>query len=158
MAVASQSRCIVEAPFGWVTVAGFADRIATVDISRRRPKGTRCGGARTQAMGREIERYLVNPRYRPSARLVRTGTPFQRRVWRYLQRIPSGAVRTYGEVARALRTAPRAVGRACAANPLPLFVPCHRVVAADGLGGYSAGAAGDGLRIKRWLLRHEGVL
>lgn len=84
------------------------------------------------------------------------GTGFQLEVWRALRAIPSGSTLTYQELARRLGRpqAARAVGRACGANPLPLIVPCHRVIAADGsLGGYSSGLAR-----KRWLLEHEGVL
>ena len=69
-----------------------------------------------------------------------------------MQGIPCGETRTYGEIADALDTAPVAVGRACGANPVPLVVPCHRVVGADSLGGYSAG---DGPALKRRLLDHE---
>ena len=85
--------------------------------------------------------------------LVPVGTPFQQRVWAELQRIPYGSVRTYAEVARALGSPKlaRAVGGACAANPLPIVIPCHRVVASGGgLGGYSAG-----LEVKRLLLELE---
>jgi methylated-DNA-[protein]-cysteine S-methyltransferase len=81
------------------------------------------------------------------------GTPWQRAVWQALARIPFGEVRTYAQVARELGRpgAARAVGAACAANPVSLIVPCHRVVAADGgLGGYTGGPAR-----KRWLLAHE---
>jgi O-6-methylguanine DNA methyltransferase len=80
---------------------------------------------------------------------------FATRVWRHLRRIPLGQVRTYGGVARALRRprAARAVGQACGRNPVPLIVPCHRVVAADRrLGGFSAGLA-----VKRALLELEGI-
>ena len=69
-----------------------------------------------------------------------------------MQAIPCGETRTYGRIADALDTAPVAVGRACGANPVPLVVPCHRVVGADSLGGYSAG---DGLALKRRLLDLE---
>ena len=89
----------------------------------------------------------------PAPPLAPTGTPFQRRVWSAICGIPYGQVRTYGAIARAVGVprASRAVGGANRANPLVLFVPCHRVVAAGGLlGGYSAG-----LPRKRWLLRHE---
>ncbi|MCS6952265.1 MAG: methylated-DNA--[protein]-cysteine S-methyltransferase [Bryobacterales bacterium] len=81
------------------------------------------------------------------------GTPFQRRVWQELTRIPYGATRSYGEIARAIGEpgAARAVGQACGANPVPIVVPCHRVIAAHGgLGGY-----GGGLRLKRFLLELE---
>jgi methylated-DNA-[protein]-cysteine S-methyltransferase len=81
-------------------------------------------------------------------------TPFQRDVWDALSDIPYGQVRTYGEVARATKRprAMRAVGNANHANPWPIIVPCHRVVAASGIGGY-----GGGEEVKRFLLELEGV-
>lgn len=83
------------------------------------------------------------------------GTAFQIQVWRAMQAIPTGATRTYGELARELNSAARAVGVACGANPLPVIIPCHRILAANGLGGYS----GDGgIETKCALLRLEGVL
>ena len=84
------------------------------------------------------------------------GTPFQRRVWAALCTIPAGQVLTYGALAQQLGTSARAVGGACAANPVPIIVPCHRVVAATGLGGYSSATGRGCLDIKRWLLHHEG--
>ncbi len=84
------------------------------------------------------------------------GTPFQLRVWQELRRIPWGQTISYGELARRVGNpkASRAVGQANAVNPIPLIIPCHRVIAADGsLGGYSSG-----LDRKRWLLRHEGAM
>ena len=83
------------------------------------------------------------------------GTHFQREIWAAIAAIPAGATRTYGEIARELKSAPRAVGGACGANPIALIVPCHRVLAADGgLGGYSGGS---GVATKRALLDHEGI-
>jgi methylated-DNA-[protein]-cysteine S-methyltransferase len=84
------------------------------------------------------------------------GTKFQQAVWKALLGIPAGQTRSYSEVARAIgvTTATRAVGAACGANPIPVLVPCHRVLAAGGkLGGFSAG-----WKWKRLLLRREGVL
>jgi len=83
------------------------------------------------------------------------GTPFQKSVWRALQRIPSGETRSYAQIATAIGKpkATRAVANACGANPLPVLIPCHRVIAKDGsIGGYTGG-----LHIKRALLRAEGV-
>lgn len=78
-------------------------------------------------------------------------------VMRAMQRIPPGETRTYGEIAEGLGTAAVAVGQACGRNPAPIVVPCHRVVGADSLGGYSAG--GDrGPTLKRRLLEHEGAI
>lgn len=84
------------------------------------------------------------------------GTAFQRKVWAALARIPFGEVRTYGDLAADLGTAPRALGGACGRNPIPVIVPCHRVLAADrSLGGYSGM---DGVETKRFLLKLEGAL
>lgn len=83
------------------------------------------------------------------------GTVFQKRVWHAMSAIPSGRMRSYGELARELDSAAQAVGNACGANPIPILIPCHRVVGASGLGGYSGG---DGLTTKTALLRLEGAL
>jgi len=85
------------------------------------------------------------------------GTPFQKKVWQALQKIPAGQVMTYGELARQLNTSARAVGNACRANPIPLVIPCHRVVAKSGLGGFSGSKDGAPVKIKAWLLAHEGL-
>ena len=106
---------------------------------------------------RELLRYLADPQFRFTVPLAPGGTPFQRRVWDALAGIPPGQSRTYGEVARAVRSAARAVGQACGANRIALFVPCHRVVGSRGaLGGFMNSEDGDPLAIKRWLLVHEG--
>lgn len=81
-----------------------------------------------------------------------TGTPFHVRVWTAMTTIPAGRTLRYGDLARHLRTGPRAIGGACKKNPIPLLIPCHRVVGSTGLGGYSGGA---GLPTKTWLLEHE---
>jgi methylated-DNA-[protein]-cysteine S-methyltransferase len=106
---------------------------------------------------RELERYLHDPAYRFTVPLAAGGTAFQQRVWQALLTIPPSESRTYGEVARMVRSAARAVGQACGANRIALIIPCHRVVAAMGsLGGFMNADAGDPIAIKRWLLRHEG--
>ena len=84
-----------------------------------------------------------------------SGTVFQRRVWQCIAAIPAHQTRTYGELAKELHNAPRAVGQACGANPLPLIVPCHRVVATAGSGGFAGQSGGFLLDVKRWLLAHE---
>jgi len=83
------------------------------------------------------------------------GTAFQKSVWRQMQQIPYGQIESYGTVARKLSTSPRAVGGACGRNPLPVIIPCHRIIAGDGgLGGYSGQ---DGTISKAFLLRLEGA-
>ena len=120
---------------------------------------------------REIERYLADPDYRFTVPYQLDGTPFQCRVWREIEKLReklrekrrdtncSIITNTYGEMARRLRSGPRAVGGACGANPVPLIVPCHRVLAVGGgLGGFMGGKDPFPLSVKRWLLRHEGIL
>jgi methylated-DNA-[protein]-cysteine S-methyltransferase len=105
----------------------------------------------------QIERYVGDPEFRFDLPLARRGTPFQRRVWGKISAIEAGRTRSYGELARELRSAARAVGQACGANPLPLVVPCHRVLAASGIGGFAHREGGFHLSVKRWLLAHEGA-
>jgi methylated-DNA-[protein]-cysteine S-methyltransferase len=105
----------------------------------------------------QIERYLNDPQFRFDLPLVPQGTEFQRRVWAKIAAIGAGRTRSYGEIARELRSAPRAVGQACGANPIPIVVPCHRVLAAGGIGGFAHHEGGFHLAIKRWLLAHEGA-
>ena len=110
-----------------------------------------------ETAARELEHYLSDPGYRFRVALAPAGTAFQQRVWAALSAIPRGQSRTYGEVARDLRSAPRAVGQACGANRIALIIPCHRVVGGRGaLGGFMHAEEGDPIAIKRWLLMHEG--
>jgi len=124
----------------------------------------------------EIERYLDDPAFRFTVPVAPAGPAFHRRVWDAIAAIRAGEARTYGAIARELDADPRAIGQACGANPIPLIVPCHRVVGAGGaLGGFMgrrdpgvrepdlfAPGAADGraafepAEIKRWLLEHEG--
>ena len=106
----------------------------------------------------QIERYFERASATFDLPLAQVGTGFQHRVWDAIRAIPPGVVLTYGQVAKQIGSAPRAVGQACGANYFPLAIPCHRVVAAGGIGGF-ANHDDDGyfLKVKRWLLAHEGV-
>jgi methylated-DNA-[protein]-cysteine S-methyltransferase len=84
-----------------------------------------------------------------------TGSDFERRVWAAMQRIPYGETRCYGDLAAATHSAPRAVGRACGRNPIPIVIPCHRVLGKGWMGGYSGSG---GLVTKEALLSLEGAL
>jgi methylated-DNA-[protein]-cysteine S-methyltransferase len=104
---------------------------------------------------RQLQAYFRDPQHRFSLPLQPIGTPFQRRVWDALRRIPAGQTRSYGEVAQRLASGARAVGGACRANPIPVIIPCHRVVAAHGMGGFMGVSAGRALQLKQCLLAHE---
>ncbi|MGH9581891.1 MAG: methylated-DNA--[protein]-cysteine S-methyltransferase, partial [Bryobacteraceae bacterium] len=109
-----------------------------------------------QQAAREVQEYFAGERLTFEIPLDLQGTPFQVRVWRELTRIPFGSARSYGEIAEAigLAKAPRAVGGANGRNRLPIFVPCHRVIASGGkLGGYTGG-----ISLKKRLLAHEAAV
>lgn len=82
-------------------------------------------------------------------------TPFIQRVLEAMLSIPLGQTCTYGELAKKLKTSARAVGNVCKRNPLPLIIPCHRVVAANGIGGFFNTLEGSPIAAKQWLLKHE---
>jgi len=103
----------------------------------------------------QLERYRENPDATFDLPVLVYGTPLQRAVWAAMRAIPRGRTRTYGELARELGADPRDIGQACGDNRLPIVIPCHRVVAADGIGGFGHSTGGYLLEAKRWLLMHE---
>jgi methylated-DNA-[protein]-cysteine S-methyltransferase len=115
------------------------------------------GSPDARRVARALTRYFADGSRTIGLDVEPPGTDFQRRVWHALQAIPPGQTRTYGELARQLGSGARAVGNACRRNPVPVIVPCHRVVGVAGIGGYAGRMSGAPLRHKRWLLAHEGV-
>lgn len=124
----------------------------------REPAGSDVLGQRIVA---QLDEYFRGDRREFDLPLAPSGTEFQRRVWTALTRVPFGETRSYGELAREVGAGggARAVGQANARNPIPIVIPCHRVLAAGGaIGGYAGDwGEGEGIARKRWLLRHEGV-
>jgi methylated-DNA-[protein]-cysteine S-methyltransferase len=121
-------------------------------------------GALAERAARQLERYREDPDARFDLPLLVEGTALQKAVWDAMCAIPRGRTRTYGELARELSaearirddgTLARAVGQACGDNRLPIVIPCHRVVAADGIGGFGHSTGGYLIEAKRWLLLHE---
>ena len=104
-----------------------------------------------------VTAYLDLPTYAFDLSFKLLGTPFQQSVWQALLEIPLGQTLTYGGLAKKLNTSARAIGNACRNNPLPLIIPCHRIVAANGLGGYCGAVSGDPIQNKCWLLKREGA-
>jgi len=102
----------------------------------------------------QVLQYLQHASSTFDLAIQQDGTAFQKKVWLAIAAIPCGQTRTYSELAQQIGSGPRAVANACGANRLPLLIPCHRVVAKSGLGGFMQGAH-NGLLIKQWLLQHE---
>jgi methylated-DNA-[protein]-cysteine S-methyltransferase len=115
--------------------------------------------ALAERAARQLERYRDDPDAKFDLPLHVEGSPLQRRVWNAMCAIPRGRTRTYGELAHELGAHfpvdARAIGQACGDNRLPIVIPCHRIVAADGLGGFGHSTGGYLLEVKRWLLMHE---
>lgn len=148
---------VVKAPFGGIGIridAGVVSEAVYLPASIA-PKPARHALANEAV--RQIKRYWQDPSFVFDLPLAPRGTAFQRNVWREISAIPSGETLSYGAIARTLRSGPRAVGGACGANWYSLIIPCHRVLAANGLGGFGEGDGGFHLNLKRWLLAHESV-
>ena len=147
----------LRAPFAVLGIRTDAGAVTGIEYLSLRERAQAPVDAIAERACRQLERYLADPHWRFTLPLAPAGTAFQRRVWDSLAKIPLGESRTYGELARSLHTAPRAVGGACGANDIALVVPCHRVVGTHGsLGGFMHAVAGNPIAIKRWLLTHEG--
>lgn len=146
---------VIAAPFGRVRFRIEAGVVTDVTLlagrGRLREPATTFG----RRVARQLQRYFADARNIPSVPVAPVGSDFQLRVWRALRRIPVGTPVTYGTLARRLQSSARAVGGACRRNPVPLIVPCHRVVAAGDIGGFMGRRGGAALRIKTWLLEHE---
>ena len=148
-------QAVVAAPDFCIGVRCDEDEILFLEYIEPRPEVPPDTALAAEAV-RQLRAYLADASFAFSLPLRPSGTTFQRRVWEQIAAIPTHQTRTYGEVAKALHNAPRAVGQACGANPFPLVVPCHRVIATGGgLGGFARQRGGFLLDVKRWLLAHE---
>ena len=106
---------------------------------------------------RQLEAYRRDASSAFDLPVVVEGSDLQKAVWRLMCAIPRGKTRTYGDLARELGTDPREIGQCCGDNRLPLVIPCHRIVAADGIGGFAHATSGYLVETKRWLLMHEAA-
>lgn len=146
---------VIDAPFGQLRLTADHDFLLGIDFLLEREASKKPVSPLLKETEAQLRAYFKNPQHRFDLPLRLEGTPFQLRVWQALCDIPPGAPLTYGQLARKLATAPRAVGGACGANPIPVIVPCHRVVSASGLGGFMHTRNHGPLSIKNWLLAHE---
>lgn len=162
------SALLLFSPVGPLLVGYDAEAVRVVRFwpqGEHPPAATRDAPARGDRIGSQIaaefREYFAGERRAFTVPLAPEGTSFQRRVWAALGAIPFGETRSYRDIAAEAGSpgGAIAVGQANARNPIPIVVPCHRVLAADGgIGGYmGAGSKGSGIGIKQWLLRHEGI-
>lgn len=151
-------QAVVAAPGFALGVQCDADEITGIAFLEPRPEQLPNSVLAAEAV-HQLKAYIADPGFVFGLPLRPVGTTFQRRVWEQISAIPAGQTNTYGQLAKNLKNAPRAVGQACGANFYPVVIPCHRVIASGGgLGGFNRERGGFLLDVKRWLLKHEGSL
>ena len=150
---------VIEFPKMKVAVATREGRITDIKYLPPSTEALAPANELAERAARQLERYREDPDAKFDLPLLIEGTEFQRLIWDALREIPRGRTLTYGELARKLGGGDvkmlRAVGQACGDNKLPVVIPCHRVVAASGIGGFAHSTGGYLLEAKRWLLMHE---
>ena len=145
----------LKVPFGVLGVRCDDRALLGIDFLPATAKPQRASSAFAKTVCEQLLRYVENPDAKFTVPLKPDGTLHQQKVWQAMLDIPRGKTRSYGELAAELKSGAQAVGQACGANPIPIIIPCHRVVGKSGLGGFMRHANGDPLDIKRWLLAHE---
>jgi len=145
----------LKVPFGVLGIRCTGDALTGIDFLPASEKPQRATSAFANTVCEQLLRYFENPSAGFSVPLKPGGTPHQNKVWQAMLAIPRGETHSYGELAAELKSGAQAVGQACGANPIPIIIPCHRVVGKSGLGGFMRHASGAPLDIKRWLLAHE---
>jgi len=159
----SANYCVIAAPFGCLGIlTEMVDGSLMLSRMDYLPANTALIVPQNQLakeVARQCKAYFQDPHWQFDLPTKPTGTEHQRKVWASIQDIPAGQTRTYGELAKKIQSGARAVGTACGANPYPLIAPCHRVVSAQGIGGFmKEDSPGLYRQIKLWLLRHEGAI
>jgi methylated-DNA-[protein]-cysteine S-methyltransferase len=142
----------IPSPIGQLTIDELADAIVAIRWADA-PSGN--GSPLLAEAARQLAAYFDGRLCDFALPLAPAGSPFETSVWSAMRAIPYGETRNYGDLAEAVGSAPRAVGGACGRNPIPIVIPCHRVLAKAGLGGYSGAG---GLATKQRLLALEGAL
>lgn len=145
---------VIPAPFGAIGIQAKDDFLIRLELLPEPCTARQSPDVFVQGIVSQVRAYLQNPQAALNTSIAVKGTFFQKRVWQAIAAIPCGQTLSYGELAERVSSGPRAVANVCGANQVPLFIPCHRVVAKGGLGGFMRGDE-RGLAVKKWLLAHE---
>ncbi len=154
-ATSDKHQARIATPFAVLGIRHETDCLTGIDFLPRKTQPLPPQTHFAEKVSKRLQAYLRDPDASFDLPFRLKGTAYQRRVWQAIMQIPRGRSLTYGELARKLFSGPRAVGQACGANPIPIIVPCHRVLGSGNLGGFMNCDEGDPLAIKRWLLKHE---
>lgn len=150
-------QAIFSAPFGVLGICCEADALTGIEFlpPEMRPLPPRTVFSRMVCD--QLAAYFASADFHFDIPFNLNGTEHRSKVWQALRAIPNGQTRYYGELAQQIASSPRAVGQACGANPLPVVIPCHRVIGKAGIGGFMHQRNNFALNIKRWLLAHEST-
>jgi methylated-DNA-[protein]-cysteine S-methyltransferase len=146
---------IIDSPLGHLGIKMVDDVLVSIHFLSKKTRLKPPTNTLTKQVVKEFSNYFKGVNHRFSIPLYSEGTPFQQRVWQALLKIPYGKTVTYGSLAKTLGTHARAIGGACRTNPIPIIIPCHRVVGSTNLGGYLGDTIGQMFSCKQWLLEHE---
>jgi methylated-DNA-[protein]-cysteine S-methyltransferase len=152
-----QHDCVIASPLGKLGLTITNNKLAKVQFLPSNIRLFVAQNSIARQIAIKIKKYFCNPKLQFKLPIQIKGTPLQQKIWKVLQKIPCGKTITYGELAQKIGTSPRVIGNACRRNPIPIVIPCHRVVRATGFGGYCGKTSSDFLKIKKWLLVHEGA-
>ena len=146
---------IISSPLGKIGIVTTQGKLSALEMLADSAEILHPSDTLNKSIVTQLANYFINPVFKFDLDVCLSGTTFQKNVWLALQDIPSGETLTYGELAKQLDTSARAIGQACRTNPVPVIIPCHRIVAANHLGGYAGATEGKLMEIKTWLLQHE---
>ena len=142
-------------PFGTLGIRCSEEELIGIEFLERQSAPQAPKSAFAAEVCAQLSAYILSPDFCFTLPIRPSGTVHQNTVWEAMRQIPRGETRSYGDLAAMINSGAQAVGQACGANPIPIIIPCHRVVAKTGLGGFMGHAGGKALDIKRWLLVHE---
>jgi len=148
---------VIKTPVGKIGIITDNDHLTAVHFLPQAAKEIAPKDTFSKNVIQQLERYFKNPKTVFNIPIQLNGTPFQNKVWQQLCKISAGKTATYGNLAKILDTGARAIGAGCRTNPIPIVIPCHRVVAQNGLGGFCGKDKAFFLEIKKWLLAHESI-
>lgn len=151
----NEFQAVIPAPFGVLGIRVSEGKLAGVEFLSNGTPLLAPEDDATRSVCSALSAYLSDASTPLRFPMQVQGTAFQQRVWQVLQTIPVGTTLTYTELAERVGSGARAVANACGANSIPIVIPCHRVVAKNGLGGFMQGRETSSLNIKQWLLEHE---
>ena len=148
-------QAIITAPFGKLGIRCSDTDLLGIQFLPRQTANRPPVSDMAKAVCAELNAYLADAKHEIDLPFELDGTHHQCNVWQAMLAIPCGQTLTYGDLAKKIGSSAQAVGQACGSNPIPIVIPCHRVVGKSGLGGFMQHAEGESLDIKRWLLDHE---